>query len=77
MEWKFDKYDEGYATLVSSNGNITFVVRQHYKKPEIYEVFLYCNALHQYIEIKLCCSNSKEEAMSFVENLIKEIKDVK
>ena len=71
MEWKFDKYDKSYACLASKNPDIRFVVRVSERVAEMFEVALYYFP-YQYREIKLFYS--KEEAMSFVENLVRAIK---
>lgn len=71
MEWMFDEYDKSFACLNSKNPDIKFVVRRNIRVPEMFEVVLYYSK-YNYREIKLCYS--KEEAMTFVEDLIKEIK---
>lgn len=73
MEWKFDKYDENFACLNSKNPDIKFVVRRNFRVPNMFEVALYYFP-NQYREIKLFYS--KEEAMSFVENLIIGIQNI-
>lgn len=71
MEWKLDKYDESFACLNSKNPDIKFVVRRSYRVPDMFKVALYYFP-NQYREIKLFYS--KEEAMSFVETLVRGIK---
>ena len=74
MEWIFDEYDKSFACLTSANGSVRFKIGRSLRVAEMYEVKLCCIMGHscRYDEIKLCYS--KEEAMTFVEDLIKEIK---
>ena len=74
MEWKFDEYDSSFACLNSKNPDIKFVVRMCYRVPDMFEVALYYFP-NQYREIKLFYS--KEEAMTFVEELVRGIKTMK
>ena len=72
MEWMFDEYDKSFACLYSKNPNVKFVVRRYLRDSESFEVVLYHTPHHQHRVIDYF--SSKEEAMSFVEDLIKEIK---
>lgn len=71
MEWKFDEYDKNYACLTSRNPDIRFVIRISERVAGMFVVELFYTP-YQYREIKQCYS--KEEAMSFVENLVRGIK---
>lgn len=71
MNWKCDKYDESFACLNSKNPDIKFVVRRNFRNPGMFEVALYYFP-NQYREIKLFYS--KQEAMTFVEELVRGIK---
>lgn len=75
MEWAFDEYDSPFACLESQNPNVKFVVGRDLRDPESFEVILYHTPHHQHRVIDYF--SSKEEAMSFVEDLIKEIKTKK
>lgn len=72
MEWMFDEYDKSFACLYSKNPNVKFVVRRYLRDSESFEVILYHTPHHQHRVIDYF--SSKEEAMSFVEDLIKDIK---
>lgn len=75
MKWKFDEYDKSYACLESQNPNVKFIVRRCLRDPESFEVIVCHTPHHQHRVID--CFSSKEKAMSFVEELVMDIKTMK